>query len=218
MDGLHLGDGGLVQRTSECLLEHRSVLGKHLLEADRVIVHLELHPDIICRDETSLLAETLDSVDDLTGKTLTLELRIHEGIKNGQDVVVSIGLQVLVLVILSKTANNDQITSNNLDASDFNLAIGNKFLDLGTGDGGKGIADLANLLLQLLTKDGPVGDNAVLNAVLVLVGRQNKIVNIEFRGNVALERLDLVQVGLVVVDDVKSLEGSLRNVNFCVGL
>ena len=201
-----------IQRPPERLLNHGHLGIKHLLDARLFGISrdLVLHLDIIRRLQTSLLAQSLHTVNNLASETLLGQAGVDLRVQDGEHVVIGVGLEVLGRVVLLETALDDQVAGLEGDAVDNELAGLDVTLDFVGSDGGKSLLDATHVLLELFAENGPVGGDRVLHAVLGFVRGEHEVAHVELLGDVALERLDVGQVLLVVVDDDEGLEGLLE--------
>ena len=171
--------------------------------------HLVLHLDVVSGLQTRRLPELLDAVDDLSRNTLLGKPGVDLHIDNGENVVVRVGLEVLGRFVLLQTTLDDEVTFLKRDAVDDDFLGEDVLLRLLARDARKALLDAREILLQLLSEHRPVRVHAILDVVLLLVRGEDEIPDVQLLGDIGLERLYIVKIFLVAMDDDKGLEGLL---------
>lgn len=85
-----------------------------------------------------------------------------------------------------------------------------ELLNVITGNIRQCLSDLWCLLLQLLTQNLLIGLNLVFNTELVFIGSDNDISDVQFFVDIVFERLDVLEILRIGVNDNKLLQWGLK--------
>jgi hypothetical protein len=151
-------EGTLLHRSAKSLLNLRSLGLESLAETNIVRVGEDsvFHLHVICSNQTSLLAKTLNSVKNLAAQTLVSQLWVQVAIKDGQHIGVGIGLHALgVLIFLDSTLYNE-VTLDEFNAIDKDLLVKQISLHIVAREQRQSLLNLLNVFLELLAQRGKV--------------------------------------------------------------
>lgn len=205
-------DDDLATFSVELLLVHRCPLENlldnfhasfdNLLELARATRVVDV--DVVGREQTCLLAESLNAVDDFSCSTFLFEFGSSEDVEEDDDIVVRVGLVVRSSFDLGgkfDVTSRREISLGEFDPVDRDLARLEVSLDVVRSDVREGLLDSGEILSEFAAEDGVIGVGAELDPASCFVRGEDDGSDVEFLFDVRKERFDIVEVLLRRVED-----------------
>ncbi|KAH3671882.1 hypothetical protein OGAPHI_000068 [Ogataea philodendri] len=205
-----LGLGAFLQRSSGGLQQHVLVRLDGLGQSNWVLQDVQLHRHLVGLQQVALLSQSLDSVDQLSHQSLRLQLWVHVDVQDDQN--VSLGSDFLSArdLGLRQASKHRQVLLHKIDTSNLDLSGLEELLHIVGSKAWQSVLDLLGVLLQLLSKNRPVGHGSVLDTVLGLVGSDDQVSHVQLLNNVVLQSLNVLKVRWVGVENNQLLQWSLQ--------
>lgn len=167
--------------------------------------------DVVRGLQTAGFSELLTSRSQVSPRQVFLEFGVFPYVKEDDDVVVRVRVP---LVISSGRVDSqldvtcdDQVALDQLDPVHLDLSRLSKRLDLVRSQFRQAVLDPAQVFPQFLAQGGPVRGGLVLDPDLFFVRSQGDGKDVQLFLDVSFERLDVVEVFGVVVEDDDLLQG-----------